>query len=158
MAAEAVSQGAVVSLALGAPAPDDGELPVGGERDEGAARRTVWVVQTKLSLVVRADLGMGRGKIAAQAAHAAVAAALAGIGTPALRAWLHDGQPKVVLRAGSEEQLEAIAAQAAAAGLPVQVIRDAGRTQVAEDTPTCCAIGPAEDASIDAVTGGLALL
>ncbi len=115
-------------------------------------------MQTKLTLVVRADLGMGRGKIAAQAAHAAVAAALASIGTPDFAAWLRDGQPKVVLRAGSEEGLYAIADQAAAAGLPVQVIRDAGRTQVAEGTPTCCAIGPAVDSKIDAITGELSLL
>ena len=116
------------------------------------------VMQTKLTLVVRSDLGMGRGKIAAQAAHAAVAAALASIGTPAFTSWLRDGQPKVVLRAGSEEQLHAIAAEATEAGLPVQVIHDAGRTQVVEGTPTCCAIGPAADASIDAITGQLSLL
>jgi len=115
-------------------------------------------MQTKLVVVVRADLGMGRGKIAAQAAHAAVAAALAAIGTPAFAAWLREGQPKVVLRAGSAEELDAIAGQAHAAGLPVQVIHDAGRTQVAEGTPTCCAIGPAADAAIDAVTGQLSLL
>jgi peptidyl-tRNA hydrolase, PTH2 family len=115
-------------------------------------------MQTKLVLVVRADLGMGRGKIAAQAAHGAVAAALAGIGTPDFAAWLRDGQPKVVLRAGSEAELDSIASHAVAAGLPVQVIRDAGRTQVAEGTPTCCAIGPAVDAVIDAVTGELSLL
>jgi peptidyl-tRNA hydrolase, PTH2 family len=115
-------------------------------------------MQTKLTLVVRSDLGMGRGKIAAQAAHAAVAAALASVGTPAFRAWLRDGQPKVVLRAGSEAELHAIAEQAADAGLPVQVIHDAGRTQVAEGTPTCCAIGPAPDAAIDAITGQLSLL
>jgi peptidyl-tRNA hydrolase, PTH2 family len=112
----------------------------------------------KLTLVVRADLGMGRGKVAAQAAHAAVAAALASLGSPDFRAWLRDGQPKVVLRADSEEHLAAIAAEAAAAGLPVQVIHDAGRTQVAQGTPTCCAIGPAEDCRIDAVTAGLSLL
>jgi peptidyl-tRNA hydrolase, PTH2 family len=119
---------------------------------------TVSVVQTKLVLVMRADLGMGRGKMAAQAAHAAVAAALAAIGTADFRAWLQDGQPKVVLRATSEEHLTAIADRASAAGLPVQVIRDAGRTQVAAGTPTCCAIGPAEDARIDGVTGELSLL
>jgi peptidyl-tRNA hydrolase, PTH2 family len=119
---------------------------------------TVSVVQTKLTLVVRADLGMGRGKIAAQAAHAAVAAALATLGTADFRTWLRDGQPKVVLRANSEEQLYAIAERADAAGLPVQLIHDAGRTQVAEGTPTCCAIGPAPDTSIDPVTGELSLL
>jgi len=115
-------------------------------------------VQTKLVLVVRADLGMGRGKVAAQAAHAAVAAALAAIGTAAFRAWLQDGQPKVVLRVAGQDDLLAIADQASAAGLPVQVIRDAGRTQVAAGTPTCCAVGPAEDDRVDAVTGALSLL
>ncbi len=116
------------------------------------------VVQTKLTLVVRADLGMGRGKIAAQAAHAAVAAVLATLGTVDFRTWLRDGQPKVVLRASSEEHLYAIAEQARGAGLPVQVIHDAGRTQIAEGTPTCCAIGPAPDTKIDAVTSELSLL
>ncbi len=115
-------------------------------------------VATKLSIVVRADLGMGRGKIAAQASHAAVAAALAGIGSRDFRGWLRDGQPKVVLRASGEEELYAIAEQARAAKLPVQVIHDAGRTQVTEGTPTCCAIGPAEASRIDAVTGELSLL
>ena len=45
----------------------------------------------KLALVVHADLGLGRGKIAAQAAHAAVVSALADLGTPDFRAWLRDG-------------------------------------------------------------------
>jgi peptidyl-tRNA hydrolase, PTH2 family len=115
-------------------------------------------MQTKLILVVRADLGMGRGKIAAQAAHAAVAATLASLASADFRAWLQDGQPKVVLRADSEEHLAGIVAEAAAADLPVYAIRDAGRTQVAEGTPTCCAIGPADESRLDAVTGELALL
>jgi PTH2 family peptidyl-tRNA hydrolase len=115
-------------------------------------------VETKLTLIVRSDLGMGRGKIAAQASHAAVAAALASAGSRDFKAWLRDGQPKVVLRATGEGHLYAIADTAHAAGLPVQVIHDAGRTQVAEGTPTACAIGPAEASRIDAVTGGLQLL
>jgi peptidyl-tRNA hydrolase, PTH2 family len=115
-------------------------------------------VETKLTLIMRADLGMGRGKLAAQAAHAAVAAALASVGNRDFKAWLRDGQPKVVLKVGSDEELYAIAEQAHAAGLPVQVIHDAGRTQVAEGTPTCCAIGPAEAGRIDVITGELSLL
>jgi hypothetical protein len=45
----------------------------------------------KLILVVRVDLGLGRGKVAAQSAHAAVVSALANLGTPDFRAWLRDG-------------------------------------------------------------------
>jgi len=116
------------------------------------------VMETKLTLVMRGDLGMGRGKIAAQAAHAAVSAALANLASPDFRAWLRDGQPKVVLRVSSQGDLHAIAEQAAASGLPVQVIHDAGRTQVAEGTPTCCAIGPAAADRIDAITSELPLL
>jgi peptidyl-tRNA hydrolase, PTH2 family len=111
----------------------------------------------KLALVVRTDLGMGRGKIAAQVAHAAVAAVLAA-GPAELAAWLADGQPKVVLRVSTPEHLLDLAGQAAARGLTAEIVRDAGRTQVAAGTPTCCAIGPAEDDRIDAVTGELSLL
>lgn len=84
----------------------------------------------KLVLVVRTDLGMGRGKIAAQVAHAAVTAVLAGLGKPRLGRWLEDGQPKVVLRAAGEDELTAVAARASEAGLAVELISDAGRTQV----------------------------
>jgi PTH2 family peptidyl-tRNA hydrolase len=112
----------------------------------------------KLVLVVRTDLDMGRGKIAAQAAHAAVTAALAAQGSRDFRAWLLEGQPKVVLRVSGAEELSQLAAAARAAALPAEVIQDAGRTQLAPGTPTCCAIGPAENSRIDAITGGLALL
>src|SRR5215467_8356378 len=98
----------------------------------------------KLAVVVRADLGMGRGKIAAQVAHAAVAAVLAGQGSAAFAAWLGEGQPKVVLKVAGEDELGDVVASARSAGLPVEVVLDAGRTQVAPGTPTCCAIGPAD--------------
>lgn len=112
----------------------------------------------KLVLVVRTDLSMGRGKIAAQVAHAAVAAALASLGGAVFHSWLEAGQPKVVLRVPTGELLADVIARARAAGLPVQVVHDAGRTQVATGTLTCCAIGPAQDERVDAVTAGLALL
>ncbi len=111
----------------------------------------------KLALVVRTDLGMGRGKIAAQVAHAAVAAVLASRDAE-LAAWLGEGQPKVVLKVTTGEQLGDLARQARAGGLVVEVIHDAGRTQVAPGTATCCAIGPADSDRVDRVTAGLSLL
>jgi peptidyl-tRNA hydrolase, PTH2 family len=112
----------------------------------------------KLAVVVRADLGMGRGKIAAQVAHAAVAAVLASLDHDDLTAWLRDGQPKVVLKVASAGELQEVVRQAHAAGLPVELVSDAGRTQVRPGTVTCCALGPAESQRIDAVTAGLPLL
>jgi peptidyl-tRNA hydrolase, PTH2 family len=112
----------------------------------------------KLIMVVRTDLGIGRGKLAAQVAHAAVAATLAGLGGPDLAQWLREGQPKVVLKVPGEPDLREVADQARQAGLPVEEICDAGRTQVSAGTLTCCAVGPADAARIDAVTGGLSLL
>ena len=88
----------------------------------------------KLALVARADLGMGRGKIAAQVAHAAVAAVLANGGSRDFAAWLAEGQPKVVLKVASAEQLAEVVRAAVAAGLPVELVRDAGRTQVEPGT------------------------
>ena len=112
----------------------------------------------KLALVVRTDLGMGRGKIAAQVAHAAVAAVLATGRSRDFAAWLAEGQPKVVLKVTSAEQLLDVARRARAARLPVELIQDAGRTQVAPGTATCCAIGPADSTRMDPVTAELALL
>jgi peptidyl-tRNA hydrolase, PTH2 family len=112
----------------------------------------------KLALIVRTDLGMGRGKIAAQVAHAAVAAVLAGLGGADLDAWLRDGQPKVVLKVRSAEQLQDVVRQARAAGLPVELVHDAGRTQVMPGTLTCCAVGPADSHRIDEATAELSLL
>ena len=72
----------------------------------------------KLVLVVRTDLGMGRGKIAAQVAHAAVAAVLATSRSRDFAAWLAEGQPKVVLKVASAEQLLDVARRAARPACP----------------------------------------
>ena len=114
--------------------------------------------EPKMALVVRTDLGMGRGKIAAQVAHAAVTAALRARDTAMFAAWSRAGQRKVVLKIGGETELAQLCAQAHAAGLPVQVIHDAGRTQLAAGTMTCCAIGPAYREGLDRVTASLGLL
>ncbi len=101
---------------------------------------------------------MGRGKIAAQVAHAAVTAALTSSGSDDFITWLREGQPKVVLKVRSAQDLAGVIQQARDAGLPVELVRDAGRTQVTPGTLTCCAVGPADAERIDAVTAGLSLL
>ena len=111
----------------------------------------------KQVIVVDAALGLPAGKLAAQAAHAAVAALIRAPG-PAQRAWLESGMPKIVLSCPSAEALARIAAEADAAGLPTAMIRDAGRTVVESGTATCVGIGPAPAAEIDRITGELSLL
>jgi peptidyl-tRNA hydrolase, PTH2 family len=115
-------------------------------------------MRVKLALVVRTDLGMSKGKIAAQTAHAAVAAVLGNYGSAVFARWLHEGQPKIVLRVTGEDQLRDVCDAAGSAGLPVEVVLDAGRTQVAAGTATCCAIGPGVADDIDRVVGTLPLL
>jgi PTH2 family peptidyl-tRNA hydrolase len=112
----------------------------------------------KLVFLVRTDLAMGRGKIAAQVAHAAVLAALGCLGTPDFSKWLDQGQPKVVLKVSDADEFCHLAEAARGAGLPVFLVADAGRTQLPSGTLTCCAIGPANERRIDALTGDLPLL
>ena len=111
----------------------------------------------KQVIVVNEELRLPRGKLAAQAAHAAVGAFLAAAPN-ARSAWLSAGMPKVILEAGSAGSLHDIEAQAQAAGLPVMLVRDAGRTVVPEGTITCLGIGPAADEALRPITGSLKLV
>lgn len=112
----------------------------------------------KLILVVRTDLKMGKGKVAAQCAHAAVAAYKAVENYPeVLRAWERCGQAKITVKVDSDSALKEIAKQAAAVGLLANTIKDAGHTQVKPGSRTVCAIGPGPAKLIDQVTGHLKL-
>jgi PTH2 family peptidyl-tRNA hydrolase len=111
----------------------------------------------KQVIVVNELLRLPRGKLAAQVAHASVAALLSA-SHEVLRAWMESGMPKVVLRGDDDAQLIALEGQAANAGLPTALIRDAGHTVVAPGTLTCLGIGPAPDEDIDAISGTLRLL
>lgn len=115
------------------------------------------VQEHKQVIVVNAELGLPKGKLAAQVAHAAVAAFLAA--SPKARsAWLDVGMPKVVLKAAGEAALQELHARARSAGLPVALIEDAGRTVVPEGTVTCLGIGPATQTQLEPLTGALKLL
>jgi peptidyl-tRNA hydrolase, PTH2 family len=109
----------------------------------------------KQVIVVRSDLGMGKGKIAAQASHAAV---LASDKSPHKREWVLQGQKKSILKVDSEAGLFRILQQAKDRGLPAALVEDAGHTQIEPGTRTCVGVGPAPENEIDKVTGELKLL
>tara|TARA_B110001454_G_scaffold191166_1_gene190701 strand:+ start:2636 stop:2986 length:351 start_codon:yes stop_codon:yes gene_type:complete len=113
----------------------------------------------KQVIVVRTDLDMGKGKIAAQVGHACV------MGAEHVRKsnpeWFSiwwNGQEKVVLKVVNLKELEEIKQGAIELGLPWSEITDAGHTQIAPGTTTCISIGPAPEEKIDKITGDLKLL
>ncbi|KAJ3397448.1 hypothetical protein HDU92_007837 [Lobulomyces angularis] len=117
----------------------------------------------KMVLVVRSDLGMTKGKIAAQCCHAAVAVVenlIKQNSEKALSRWSRNGATKVALRLepSSESELLSIYNKARSSGIPTQYICDAGRTQIAAGSMTVCALGPASASMIDEITGHLKLL
>ena len=116
--------------------------------------------EVKLMLVVREDLGMSIGKTAAQCAHAAVGIVQKLLGKRAklLAAWEECGQPKICVKCDGIDAMLALAKAAEAKGLPVYVVQDAGRTEVAAGTSTVLAIGPGAVEDINSVTGELKLL
>ncbi|KAF7920853.1 uncharacterized protein EAE98_008882 [Botrytis deweyae] len=118
--------------------------------------------ECKLVLVVRTDLGMTKGKIAAQCSHATLACYKTISRQPAnaliLRRWEREGQAKVALQVKSEDELQILQAQAISLGVVAEQIADAGRTQIASGSHTVLGIGPAPKSVIDQITGKLKLL
>jgi len=117
----------------------------------------------KQVFIVRTDLEMGKGKIAAQCCHAAVKAyrdiCRAGAeAQKALERWEWQGSRKVVVKIASEQELQDIIAAAKMKGLYATTIRDAGKTQIAAGSTTVGVIGPAGEMSIDEISGHLKLL
>lgn len=111
----------------------------------------------KQAIVIRTDLKMGKGKIASQAAHASLAAFI-NADDVAKNIWLERGMKKIVLKVGSKKDLINIYKKARKDGLPCELIRDMGLTQVEEGEATALGIGPADEIKIDKITGKLKLL
>jgi PTH2 family peptidyl-tRNA hydrolase len=114
----------------------------------------------KQVLVFRTDLQMSKGKIAAQAGHAAVSAAQAAFNQHKKwwEAWMYEGQRKIAVKVADEKELGELEEAADNLGLPHALIVDRGLTQVPEGTVTCLGIGPAPAEMIDRLTSKLKLL
>lgn len=116
--------------------------------------------RVKQVIAVRSDLKMGKGKLAAQVAHGAVA----GMEETRRRQpewveeWLQEGQPKIVVRVGGLDELLALKVEAEEADIPLALVQDRGLTQLPPGTITCLALGPAPSDRLDPITGRLKLL
>lgn len=114
----------------------------------------------KMVIVMRTDIKMSKGKMAAQAGHAAVSASeyarknRSEWWTP----WITEGQCKIAVKVKSEQEILELERKARNAGLPVALIVDRGLTEIPPNTITCLGIGPAPANKVDAITGKLSLL
>jgi PTH2 family peptidyl-tRNA hydrolase len=111
----------------------------------------------KQVIIVNQSLKLPKGKLAAQAAHAAVGAFIEASDEARVK-WLEEGMPKVVVQAQDESELRHLLDLALQNGIPALLIEDAGRTVVPEGTITCLGLGPAPDEVVDRLTGELKLL
>jgi len=135
---------------------------------------------TKQVIVMRKDLGMTKGKMISQGAHASMGVLLKEMrgydyqnyeapATPydlTLRVeegsvwqeWLEGIFTKITLKCESEAELLSLLKTAEDSGLPCTLITDVGLTQFKGlATNTCIAIGPALAEDIDKITGHLKL-
>lgn len=136
---------------------------------------------TKMMIVMRRDLKMRKGKIAAQAGHACIDAVLQALKkedrmndltrTPEgmmlnmtdkpdspLSEWFNNGCTKVCVYVDSEEELLEIARKAEERGIIAAVITDWGLTEFhGEHTKTCLALEPLPAEIANELTGELPL-
>lgn len=117
-------------------------------------------MEFKQVIVVRKDLRMGTGKLAAQVGHAAVLGVEESrkLNKSWLRSWFNEGQPKIVVKVNSLEELLQVQRDAEELRIPSVMVQDRGLTQIPTGTLTCIGIGPAPSDIIDKVTSELKLL
>ncbi len=126
----------------------------------------------KMALIIRTDLKMRKGKIAAQCTHAGVMAltdemldmgseqspeiivkALVFHENDPLWAWMVKSYAKVTLKVETEQKLIEIYYAAKEEGLRAVLIMDEGRTQIPKGSYTAVAIGPNWNEDVDALVG-----
>jgi len=110
----------------------------------------------KQVIIIRKDLGLGKGKIASQVAHASLLAYKKS--SPQVQeAWEESGSKKVVVKVSNKKELLDIFMKAKKS-LPTALVKDAGLTQTRSGEATAVGIGPALSNEIDKITGKLKLL
>lgn len=121
--------------------------------------------EVRMTLIVRQDLKMGKGKAAAQCSHATLALykKMSDLQSNAynpqmLRRWEYgNGQAKITLQVPSQEDMDLLFATAMSLGVNAYIVHDAGRTQIAAGSATVLGLGPAPKSVMDQITSDLKL-
>ena len=108
----------------------------------------------KQVIVVRSDLKLSKGKMAAQVAHASLEAYKKAESSD-IEEWESSGVKKVVLKAADEKELMEVYQKLKEAKFKPSLIKDAGHTEVDPGTITCVGVGPLPENAVDKVTGRL---
>ena len=111
----------------------------------------------KQAIIVRKDIKMGKGKLAAQCCHASVGS-FEKTSSDIIRKWKNDGCAKIVLKVQSLDELFILREIALENNISNFLVTDAGRTQLPTSNITCLGICPDTDENIDKVIKDLKLL
>lgn len=111
----------------------------------------------KQVILVRQDLNLPKGKLAAQCSHASVDC-IFNSNKGKIQEWRTEGAKKVILRVNDEKELLKYKREAEKNKLKTALIKDAGKTVLKPGTITCLGIGPDKEEKIDKVTGKLKMV
>jgi PTH2 family peptidyl-tRNA hydrolase len=114
------------------------------------------MMKMKQAILVRQDLKLPKGKMAAQAAHASVESVFRA-DKELVKAWRAEGMGKIVVKVSDEKELYKYVQEAKDDGIATAVITDAGHTVVEPGTVTCAGIGPDTAEKIDRIISKLKL-
>jgi PTH2 family peptidyl-tRNA hydrolase len=111
-------------------------------------------------MVLRTDLEMSTGKLAAQACHASLGASeeMRKRSPGIWRSWQDEGGRKIVVAVPSKNALMEIARAAGKLRIGKYLVKDRGLTEIPPGTVTALGLGPEEARKLDKVTGTLPLL
>ena len=115
------------------------------------------MMEYKLVILVREDLKLPKGKLAAQSGHAAVDVVLKS-DKKIIDVWKKNGGKKIVLKVKDDKELFKFKQICEDSGLKTALIQDAGHTVLEPGTITCLGIGPDSEIKIDKITGKLKMV
>jgi peptidyl-tRNA hydrolase, PTH2 family len=92
-------------------------------------------------IIINISLGMDKGKMVAQGAHASVSV-LEKVDDKIIKEWKEQGMKKIVLKINTTTELIKMFQDLKRKGLPVALITDAGKTQIPGGSKTAFACGP----------------